>query len=251
VHVFAVEYPGYGLCWDAPKNAEQVNRHAGAAVSFVHQILGFPFKSIILYGACVGVGPAMCVAVENDFAGLVLVGAFLSVRKMVRHNSKIAACCIQECYPNDDRAALITTPALLFHGEEDKMVPVAHAVELHDKFQGRKKLVSLSGLGHHSNLTQDQNLMFGPIADFFELPGSPVEQQLCVPPWTSNRQLALKAAESESWQGDLGASPPGVGAKTTQANAGDIPSVAQSTEAKANLLGQQTIESSSVQDTKV
>lgn len=192
-HLLVIEYPGYGLCWDRPKNAEEMVRHALAAVGFTQLALRWPLDSIILYGACIGVGPAMAVASQAEVGGLVLVGSFLSVKKLVRCQSRLAAHFVTECFPNEDRAPLIQSPTLIFHGEEDKMVPVAHAEELHKKFKCSSKLVSLAGMGHHSNMMKDENLILHPIREFFNLPGS-TERQLCIPPWAFSGKEAIKAA---------------------------------------------------------
>lgn len=191
-HVLVVEYPGYGLCWDRPTNAESMCRHALAAVGFAQLALRWPLDSIILYGACIGVGPAMAVASQVEVAGLVLVGAFLSVKKLVRHQSKFAAHFIPECFPNEERAPLVRSPTLIFHGAEDKLVPVAHAGALHKKFTCSSKLVSLAGMGHHSNMLKDENHLLLPIREFFNLPSS-TARKLCVPPWAFQREEALRA----------------------------------------------------------
>lgn len=193
VHVLVVEYPGYGLCWDRPKNADELNRHAQAAIGYAQLALRWPIDSIILYGACIGVAPALVLASQVEVAGLVLVGAFLSVKKMVKCHSKLAAAFVTECCPNEERAPLVKSPTLIFHGEADKLVPVAHAEQLHKKFTCSTKLVSLGELGHHANLLQDENHLLKPITEFFNLPGTS-NRELIVPKWAFQRMDALRAA---------------------------------------------------------
>lgn len=202
VHVLVVEYPGYGLCWDRPKNAEELSRHAMAALGFTLLVLRWPMDSILMYGTCIGVGPAIVVGTQAEVAGLVLVGAFLSLKKMVRCHSRLAAYFVTESFPNEERAPLIKSPTLIFHGEQDKLVPVAHAEELHKKFQCSTKLVSLGDLGHHANMLQDEKYMLAPIREFFQLPGS-TNRELRIPSWAFQRMEALRTVANADNLRDL------------------------------------------------
>lgn len=197
VHVLAVEYPGYGLCWDFPKTPEQICKHAFAALDFVQRTLRWPLERVIVYGACLGVGPAIAVAAQSQVAGLVLVGAFLSIRKIVGSHSRLVARCVTEKFPNEERASMIKCPTLIFHGKQDKLVPVAHAEELYQRLECPKKLVSLSDMGHHSNLTKNEDVLFGPVREFFQLPSSGDAMKPQVPAWAFQRQLAISAGTRE------------------------------------------------------
>jgi len=189
VHVLIVEYPGYGLCWDSPKNAEQMTRHAFAALAFAHHALGLQFEDIILFGSCIGVGPAIAVASQIQVGGVILVGAYLSVRKMVKTHSRFASLLVADMFPNEDVAHLIKSPTLMFHGKLDKLIPMTHAELLYDRLNCRKKLVSLDNVGHNVNSVAADDFLLPPINEFIDLSNT-VEYTLSVPQWAFSRKKA-------------------------------------------------------------
>lgn len=187
VHVLVVEYPGYGLCSAHSANASQVNKHALAALTFAQHALAWSLDRIIVLGSCIGVGPAVSLAAIAEFAGLVLISPFLSVRSIVRSHSRLAACFVNEQYPLYEMALPIRCPTLIFHGQMDKMVPFAHAEKLYNLLKCKKELISLEGVGHSTPLTQDEVLT--PMRNFIssiELPGL-AAKSLTIPPWAFQR----------------------------------------------------------------
>jgi len=125
VHVLVVEYPGYGLCSSSSSaTAEQVNKHAFAAVEFSQQTLNMPLGQIIVLGSCVGTGPAIAVAAEVEVGGLVLISPFLSVVRMFKDHIGSLARCVPEHFPNDVLITRVRSPTLICHGRRDKLVPL-------------------------------------------------------------------------------------------------------------------------------
>uniref|UniRef100_A0A7S2AI52 Dienelactone hydrolase domain-containing protein n=1 Tax=Alexandrium andersonii TaxID=327968 RepID=A0A7S2AI52_9DINO len=205
VHVLVVEYPGYGLCSSSTATAEQVNKHAFAAVEFAQTALGVPLRQIIVLGSCIGTGPAITVAAELELAGLVLISPFLSVVQIFRdHLGGVLSKLVSEQFRNDVLIKSVRSPTLICHGKLDKLVPFAHAEQLHRSLKCKAKLVDSSAANHHTNLLQDEQQFIAPMREFFDLPGSPSGKGLRVPAWAFLRRrhndrvlLAKEAAEMD------------------------------------------------------
>jgi len=197
VHVLCVEYPGYGLCSSVAPTASQVIKHVFAALAFVQKALNWPLENVLLFGVSLGAGPALAVAAEVDVAGLVLVAPFLNLRQMFRDHVGRFASLVAEQFPNDKLVALIRSPTLIFHGQQDKMVPVSHSETLHSRLKCRSKFVSPLDATHHTNLLLEEDHLITPMRDLFSLPGKG-SKPLVVPPWAFQRRLCLLSSAPES-----------------------------------------------------
>uniref|UniRef100_A0A7S1QTS8 Serine aminopeptidase S33 domain-containing protein n=1 Tax=Alexandrium catenella TaxID=2925 RepID=A0A7S1QTS8_ALECA len=204
VHVLVVEYPGYGLCSSSSNaSAQQVNKHAFAAVEFAQTVLGVPLRRIIIFGSCIGTGPAIAVAAEVEVAGLVLISPFLSVVQIFRlHIGSVLSKLISEQFQNDVLIKSVRSPTLICHGKMDKLVPFIHAEQLYKSLPCKAKLVDSEDANHHTNLMQDERQFVAPMRDFFNLPGSSLTDGLRVPAWAFQRRrhsdrvlLAKEAAQ--------------------------------------------------------
>jgi len=193
VHVLVVEYPGYGLCSASTPSADQVNKHVFAALAFAQKTLSWPLKDILLFGVCLGAGPAIAVAAEVEIGGVVLIAPFLSVRQMFRDHAGLLAGLVTEQFPNDKLVTCIKSPTLIFHGQRDEMVPAAHSEQLHRGLNSRSRLVSPPEANHHTNLLGEESYLIGPMKDFFGLAGNSSSAP-DVPPWALQRRLCLLAA---------------------------------------------------------
>merc|ERR1712137_1211334 len=104
-----------------------------------------------IVGACLGVGPAVALAAEVKVAGLVLVAPFLSVRKMFQaHLGASIAKIVTEPFPNEELAPHVKPRTLIFHGGQDKMVPIWHSEQLCERLRCENKLVHLADASHHT-----------------------------------------------------------------------------------------------------
>lgn len=205
VHVFAIEYPGYGLfhqgaARDAPEpGASQAIRHAEVALAFLQREMALPLSRILLFGCSVGTGLAMkLAAVHEDLGGLVLVAPFLSVRAVAidRVGSTLAWALLpkEDAFPNEVLAASVRCPTVIVHGPEDTVIPISHGERLYECLTCRKLLVTPEGLGHNSCLLAHRGLLVAPMARFFDLPDHTIEGPL----WSPKKPPAL-AASPDLW----------------------------------------------------
>lgn len=189
VHVLAVEYPGYGISPGSCCDEQGATESAHVALRFAHEVLRWPWDSIILLGRSIGTGPATALAAKHRFGGLVLVCPFLSVRELCREYIGAAAGFIRERFPNKDLITQVRAPCLFIHGKKDAMIPHRHSLELHDACVARKRLVSHSEMEHNTDLLNDESYLIGPMRDFFALPGER-GMDMQVPRWAFDKQLS-------------------------------------------------------------
>mmetsp|Transcript_113505 Transcript_113505/g.321169 ORF Transcript_113505/g.321169 Transcript_113505/m.321169 type:complete len:308 (-) Transcript_113505:138-1061(-) len=189
VHVLVVEYPGYGICSACAPSAAQAKKHAVASLNFVRDAMGWPLDRVIIFGYCVGTGPAVHIAAQSETAGVVLVTPFLSVRKMLKGHVGPIASLATEAFPIETLAPHIRSPTLIFHGQSDKLVSVSHARKLCERLQCKKELLSPADTGHKDSLIRNDDLLFKPMIEFFGL-SSAGSEPVNVPAWASTRHTA-------------------------------------------------------------
>merc|ERR1719221_1227824 len=110
----------------------------------------------MLFGTCIGCGPAMEIAAVMDVAGLALVAPFLSLNTLLRNHARALAAITPEQIANVKLAPQIRCPTFIFHGKQDKIVPLAHSEKLCQLLTCRRKLVCPDGIGHRTCLTKDE-----------------------------------------------------------------------------------------------
>lgn len=188
VHVFVVEFPGYGQCSSAPIGATQATKHAWAALAFVREALGWPLDSIIVFGCSVGTALATALAARSEFAGCVLAAPFLSVREAVKDRvGSMLAGLVTEQFPNVALAPKVKSPTLIVHGQIDTVVPVTHGEQMYEQLRCRKALVSPEDVGHNTCLLKSESFLLRPMVEFFGLPDYTFEN-IKVPAWAFQKE---------------------------------------------------------------
>lgn len=183
VHVLVPEYPGYGICTEEEPTPWRATRHAFAALDFLRRGLRWPLDQTIVFGYCVGAGPSMMLAAqEAALEGLVLVSPYISLRELFRSHVGVLSHLISEQLPIEECVPRIGCRTLIFHGKQDRMVPVSHSERICKGLNVEYNLVSPSQSGHNSSLIQDETIFLQPMREFFDLPGEPFAE-LVVPPW--------------------------------------------------------------------
>jgi len=181
-HVFAVEYPGYGICPGGQADEQSSTQNALSAFRFVREILNWPLDDIIILGRSVGTGIAAALAARHEVHGVCLVSPFLSVQELCKSTVGNLAYLIEDRFPNKDNVPLFRSPLLIVHGQKDGVVPVSHAHRLFGLCKSRKMLVSPENMEHNTNILADTTHFFLPMMQFFSLPEYCFDE-LVVPKW--------------------------------------------------------------------
>lgn len=118
-HVFAPEYPGYGLDFaNSPPTGDQIDRMSRAVYDYLVDDVGIPPKCIILFGRSIGTGPAASLAVyaecdrNDELAGLVLLSGFTSVADIVKEFSTFGSYLIPNYWNTAENLKKLKTCAL-------------------------------------------------------------------------------------------------------------------------------------------
>lgn len=162
--MLAVSYRGYGRSHGAPTE-RGLYADARAALRYALKELETDPKRIMLYGESLGSGIATHMAKEmanagTPVGGLVLEAPYTSVarRSQELYPYIPAFYLVKDKYHSIDKIENIRCPLLLFHGEMDTVIPIAHGKELLAKAKEPKQGVFYPDVDHtafdYSELTK-------------------------------------------------------------------------------------------------
>ncbi len=130
VHVFVVEYPGYGIYAGEP-GADRVLEDAINVFDYLAYECEWGESNIILFGRSIGTGPAVHLASHKRPSTLFLVSPYTSVRGIVRSMLGSAMqYLVKERFNNLELIAYVHCPTMIIHGRNDTLIPYAHASAL-------------------------------------------------------------------------------------------------------------------------
>lgn len=162
--VLAVSYRGYGRSHGAPTE-QGLYADARAALRHALKELETDPRRIMLYGESLGSGIATQMAKEMSDAGTPVGGLVLEApyTSVARRSQELypyipAIYLVKDKYHSIDKIADIRCPLLLFHGELDTVIPIAHGRELLEKAKEPKLGVFYPDVDHtafdYSELTK-------------------------------------------------------------------------------------------------
>lgn len=146
-------YPGSNGTLGTPSETT-IRSQALAAYDWLVRETG---KTPISYGLSLGTGVAVSVAAERKVEALVLEMPYTSIYDVARSRSNLIPPI--DVLPDNrwrsiDRIAGITVPTLIMHGEQDRLIPVQHAFDLHRTSAAPVKKIEIYPSGTHYNLHQ-------------------------------------------------------------------------------------------------
>lgn len=172
LNLFVADFRGYGRSGGSPTFAALVADAHPVAARF-HALLdeqGFSGVRFIM-GRSLGSHPAIELAANQAerFRGLIIESGAANLRRLVTR--------IGTGTPGRESAALvdghqrklesIRLPTLILHGEYDELIPVEHAIELHEQLKAPEKdLVIIPGAGHNDILWLGMEEYFEAITTF-------------------------------------------------------------------------------------
>ena len=138
------DYEGYGESGGTPSEAA-VYRAADAMWDYLTRVKHIPPEKIIVASFSVGGGAACYVAQKYKACALVLEAPFASAFQAVLPVSFIPG----DLLRNDRRISSVKCPVLIFHGENDNVVPLRNAKKLYSLANEPKKLIVVKGASHN------------------------------------------------------------------------------------------------------
>lgn len=174
VSVLVYDYRGFGKS-EAKTSLTGVSRDGLAAYDYLVRERGVKPNSIIALGWSIGSIAACAVVTRRQTRGLVLFGAFASLRTLTSELMPRLGWLIHSPFffkEKGDNAASIKSlngsiPVVITQASDDQLIGMHHARALHDSTGGAGQLIVLEGCTH-SNITPDKDKLFAAIAKMAE-----------------------------------------------------------------------------------
>ena len=143
------EYPGFGKDSNTPKEALILEQAYELMLHIKERNHGD--LPIYLMGESLGTGVATWAATRTDITGLILISPYTSIARLAQHHYPWAPVkyLMKHKFQADIWAAKTRTPAILFHGIHDDIIPIQFARRQVLNFSGEKKLFEIPGCGHN------------------------------------------------------------------------------------------------------
>lgn len=142
--VFAYDYEGYGTSEGKPSE-QAAYRDESAAYDYLTLTLGIAPDNIIIYGRSVGSGPAVYLAARKSAAGLILQSPFVSAFRVLTRIPLLPF----DKFPNYKAIRRVHCPALIIHGESDRVISPWHGRKLFALANEPKRYLSIPGADHN------------------------------------------------------------------------------------------------------
>jgi fermentation-respiration switch protein FrsA (DUF1100 family) len=128
IHLFLVEYPGYGRSMGKPSEKSISRVFTAAYDQLVARKTVDPGR-ILLFGRSIGGGAICSLAKARPSAGLILLSTFTSIRSFAPRYGLFP---IMIRDPMDNLGVLkdYPGPVLILHGKQDELIPFTHATAL-------------------------------------------------------------------------------------------------------------------------
>ena len=144
-----VDYRGYGQSTGRPSE-EGLHLDARASLAALRAGDRVDPQRVVYMGESLGAAVALRLALESPPLACVLQSAFTSLRDVGReHYPAALASLAGAAYPSRERIARLSVPVLILHGEDDDIVPVAHARTLFAAAPEPRRLHIVPGAGHN------------------------------------------------------------------------------------------------------
>lgn len=147
--VLVVDYPGYG---GSGGNTTEAGLYAAAdaAYAMLAARRDIDPQRIYVYGRSLGSAAATYTAAQHAVAGLVLESPFTNARDMARHlYALLPRFTLTLHLDNLATIKRIHCPALVFHGDADRLVPTAMGLAVAAAAAGPVEVVLIHGAGHN------------------------------------------------------------------------------------------------------
>jgi pimeloyl-ACP methyl ester carboxylesterase len=149
--LLVTNYRGYGASQGNPGQAA-LFEDALAIYDYALQQPGMKACDIVVMGRSLGSGVATYLAANRPVRSVILVTPFDSILAIAKEHYPFfpVSLLLRHPFPSDTLAAKITVPAMILAGDQDQVVPAAHARRLFDALAGQKSIHVLEGAGHNS-----------------------------------------------------------------------------------------------------
>jgi uncharacterized protein len=146
--VFLLDYRGYGKSEGRLKNEQQFFSDAQKAYDAMTAF--YPQENIIVLGYSIGSGTAAYIAAHNSPRMLILQTPYYNLPKLVREKFSLAPTYVMRYkFATHKMLKACRMPIVIFHGDNDIVIPHHHALRLQKLFKPTDKLIILPNEGHN------------------------------------------------------------------------------------------------------
>lgn len=155
VSVFLIDYRGFGKSGGKIEKSTDMLQDAQASLDWLEKEKGIPSRKVILYGESIGSFPAIHLARQKKFAGLILEAPFTNLLELARkHYGWVPASLLKDFeMANQIAIAEVQAPVFILHGREDEVCPVDFGERLYELAPSPKEYYAVPG-GHHNDLLE-------------------------------------------------------------------------------------------------
>lgn len=149
INVFLIDYRGYGRSEGRPTE-QGLYLDGEAGWRWLKTRADTERLPASILGKSLGSGVATYLAAEDSPASLILDSAFTSMREVaLLHAPWLPERLVPKMFESLERAAKITCPTLVIHGDRDDLIPLAQGLRLCERLQAPKVLRIVEGAGHN------------------------------------------------------------------------------------------------------
>ena len=168
VSVLVPDYRGYGYSDGQPTEAG-LYRDGDAAWRYLTETRGYAPDRVVVMGRSLGGAVSIELLTRVDAAGLVLISTLRSARAIARSMGLgLLAPFVGARLDSESRIPTLTAPLLIFHGEDDEIVPVDHGRTLYELAHDPKRLELVPAARHNDIIEVAGPAFWGPLGDFLD-----------------------------------------------------------------------------------
>jgi len=154
--VFMLDYRDYG------KSAGNIQRQAqllgDVEAAYTAVTAGYPAGRVVLAGYSLGTGPAAWLATRHPARLLLLHAPYFNMTDMAARTIPgwpiLPNWLLRYPLPTNEFVRRVAGPVLLFHGDQDEVIPYNSSVRLRALLDAKGQLITLPGAGHTNLLGQ-------------------------------------------------------------------------------------------------
>ena len=153
--VFLIDYRGYGRSAGKIEKAEDLLEDARGALGWLEVEKEILSQRIILYGESIGSYPAVELAKEKKFAGLILEAPFTTLHDLAKKHYGWVPDFVLKSFtmPNEELISKARAPVFILHGDRDEICPKEMGERLYELAPSPKEFYGIPG-GEHNDLPE-------------------------------------------------------------------------------------------------